>query len=451
MAMAGAAMLAGAAAVTAPGPAKGVATMALLTLFAFRAPVAQLLLLVAMTAIVPLGVLARFGSGGTVNNAGVLPSDCMLIAALIRALVVLPWTPLPARARWAVGVMSAFYFGVCLQVGHAIVLGRPLSGVGSEFRTLLALGTMLAAAPLVADPGSRRRLLRGLLIVGLAVGVWGIVQFALGLRFDAPDGNSSVASFLTAGRVVGLLVFPIAAVVSLAVVTGAPPRSRVARALLLATFAANMLAIVLTFERTVLLAAAVGCALVFVRGTAAQRIRMLAWASPVLAVGLAAVALASPAVLPAYAQRLASLTALQTDPSAVYRRQEAEVIGQQIAAHPVAGSGLGAAILIGRPGTNRPLVLRRFAENGYQWLAWKLGIPIAAMLCVVFALALLARGGRWESPDEMIVRRACQAALAALALVMLTFSAASDFESTPAIGLIAALALARTYRPDASR
>jgi hypothetical protein len=253
---------------------------------------------------------------------------------------------------------------------------------------------------------------------------------------------------LTSGRVVGLLVFPIAAVVSLAVVTGSPPRSTAARALLLATFLANSLAIVLSFERTIVLAELGGCILLFLRGTAAQRLRMVAWAPPVVAAGIASVALASPAVLPAYAQRLSSLTSVQTDQSVLYRIQESHVVGQEIAARPVTGSGLGATILIGRPGTNQPLAPRRFAENGYQWLAWKLGLPIAALLWLVLAWAIFARGSRREPLQDLIVRRACQCALATLAVATITFPSVNDLEVTPVIGLLAALALCRPRRPE---
>jgi O-antigen/teichoic acid export membrane protein len=451
VAVAASAVLAGAIAVAKPGMTAGLVVMALAIGFAFRAPVAHLLLLIALTAIVPQSIEARFGSGGSASAAGVLPTDCLLIAALFRGVVVLPWQPLPRRARCAVALTAAFLLGVCVQVWHAVSLGRPLSGVGGESRVLLAIGTLLAAVPLVANPSSRRRLLAGLPLVGFAVGCWGVVQFALGLRFAAPDSYSSVASYLTAGRVVGLLVFPVAAIVSLAVVTGAPPRGVAARMLLLATFVVNTLAVVLSFERTVLLVTVGGCVLVFVRGTAAQRLRIVAWAPPVLAVGVAAVALASPAVLPAYAQRLSSLTSLQTDQSAIYRAQESQVVGREIAAHPFIGSAPGASILIGRPGTNQPLVLRRHAENGYQWLAWKLGIPTTVLLVAILALAIFVRGGQWETEDHAVLRRACQCALVALAVVTVTFPSVEDFEVTPIIGVIAALALSRPLRPEWSR
>ena len=87
-------------------------------------------------------------------------------------------------------------------------------------------------------------------------------------------------------------------------------------------------------------------------------------------------------------------------------------MGQQIRSHPLVGSALGATILIGRPGTNVPPTPRRHAENGYLWLAWKIGIPAALTMCVLLALALIAPRPPWEEAAGAVVRRGCQAALA---------------------------------------
>jgi hypothetical protein len=446
---AAAALAAGAVAAREPRMAAGAAAAALALVLAFRAPVLHVLLLIAVTALVPLEVQARFGSGGDVQAAGVLPSDVLLLAALARAVVVLPRSPLPPRARWAVALMALFIAGSVLQVQHALALGRPLSGVGGEFRVLLAFGILLAALPLLADPAARRRLLGGLPLIGLAVGAWGVAQFAFGLRFDPPEAGQSVSTFLTAGRVVGQLCMPVAAIMSLAVLTGAPPRGAAARAVLLAAFATNSLAVVLTFERTVLVATLLGFALVFLRGTGRQRLRIVAWAPPALATGLIVVALASPSLVPAYAQRVASLASLRADPSLVYRIEEGRVVGREIAERPLTGSGLGATILIGRPGTNVPIKPRRFAENGYQWLAWKMGVPVAALLCLLLALAILARGRRDDVRLDLTLRLGCQAALAALAVATLTFPSFNDLEVAPVVGLLAALALSRQPQREA--
>ena len=236
---------------------------------------------------------------------------------------------------------------------------------------------------------------------------------------------------------------PVVAIMSLAVLTGAPPRGAAARAVLVGAFATNSLAVVLTFERTVLVVTLLGFALVFLSGTGRQRLRMVVWAPPALAAGLIALALASPTLVPAYAQRVASLTSLSGDPSLVYRIEESRVVGRQIAERPLTGSGLGATILIGRPGTNLPIAPRRFAENGYQWLAWKMGIPVAALLCALLALAILARGRRNDLTLDSTLRHGCRAALAALAVVTLTFPSFNDLEVAPVVGLLAALALSR--------
>ena len=158
-----------------------------------------------------------------------------------------------------------------------MTLARPLSGAGGEFRALLGFGAILIALPILVDAAQRRRLLAGLAGLALALGLWGIVQFAAQLHFyDDPDGPIAAGSFLTAGRVIGLFAFPVAAIVALAVLTGAPNRRLGARALLGAVVVANCVAIVLTFERTFVVATLVGFALVFLRSVPRQRVRLLA-------------------------------------------------------------------------------------------------------------------------------------------------------------------------------
>ena len=165
---------AGVVAVQQPRLALGLIVAGLAVLFAFRAPVPHLLGLIALTAIVPLDVQARFGSGGSVAAAGVLPSDVLLLAGLARALVVLPRQRLSRRASVTAGLTAAFLLVAALQLLHALTIGRPISGVGGEFRALLGFGALFVALPILADSASRRRLLAGLAWLGLALGLWGI-------------------------------------------------------------------------------------------------------------------------------------------------------------------------------------------------------------------------------------------------------------------------------------
>jgi hypothetical protein len=393
-------------------------------------------------------VQARFGSGGSVDNAGVLPSDVVLVTGLLRALVVLPSQPLRRLPSVAVGLTALFLAAAAVQLLHAYSLGRPLSGVGGEFRALLGFGALLVALPIIAVPESRRRLLAGLAGLGLVLGLWGIAQFALHLRFYEADTPIDPSSFTTGGLVIGMFAFPMAAIVALAVLTGSPPRGRAARAVLYGVLATNCVAVVLTFERTFVLTLLAGFFVVFVRATARQRGRLALSGVTALGCCVLALALASPAALSAYKARLASITAARTDPSVTYRVEESRLVVGAIRGEPLTGSALGATILIGRPGTTRPLAPRRYAENGYLWLAWKVGVPAALLLLSALGLAVLAPRQRGEELAAMILRRGCQAGVAVALLASVTFGSFTQIGMTVATGVLAALCFAT---PIASR
>jgi O-antigen/teichoic acid export membrane protein len=411
-------------------------------LLAVRAPAVHLLALVALTTIVPLAVQARLGSGGSVDSAGVLPSDVLLLTGLARALLVLPRQPLRRLTSAALTLTALFLLAGALQLVHALALGRPISGVGGEFRALLGFGTLFVALPVLADPEQRRRLLSGLGWLGLALGLWGIAQFALHLRFTEVDSPLDLGNFQTAGRVVGLFAFPVAATLALAVLTGDETLTARARLLLAAVVTTNLVAVIFTFERTFLLVTLIGFGLVFVRGTWGQRTRLaLSVPFAVVLAGLV-LALLAPAALSAYRDRLLTLTSAKTDPAVQYRIVESRLVAQEIRSRPIVGSALGATILIGRPGTNVAPALRRHAENGYLWLAWKVGIPAALAMCALLALAMTAPRPRWEELSGVVLRRGCQAALAAVALASFSFPSFNQTGITALMGVLAAACVA---------
>jgi O-antigen/teichoic acid export membrane protein len=437
-----AAIVGGTIAARQPHMAAACVAAGLAALLAARAPAAHLLALVALTVIVPLAVQARFGSGGSLDSAGVLPSDVLLLTGLGRALLVLPRQPLRRLTSVAIVLTALFLLAAALQLLHALVLGRPISGVGGEFRALLGFGTLLVALPVLADPQQRPRLLAGLGWLGLALGAWGIAQFAFHLHFTDVDVPLDPGSFQTAGRVVGLFAFPVAATLALAVLTGGEVRSAGARALLGAVVMTNLVAVVLTFERTFLLVTLIGFCLVFVRGNWAQRTRLAVWTPVALVLTGLAFALLAPTALSAYRDRLLTLTSVATDPAVQYRVVESRLVTQQIRSRPVIGSALGATILIGRPGTNVAPALRRHAENGYLWLAWKVGIPAALAMCALLALAMAAPGPRWEGPAGAGLRRGCQAALAAVVIASFSFPSFNQTGITALMGVLAATCVA---------
>jgi hypothetical protein len=434
----------GALAALRPAAALGVGGAGIALTLAFRLPVVHLLLLLIVTGIVPLAVQSRYGTGGSAEAAGVIPSDVLMLAGLARAAVVLPHQRLNRRSSVLVGVTLAFLAVVAVQLAHGVRVGRPLSGSGSEVRALLGFATTLIALPILCDLRARARFTRSLVGLGLVLGAWGLAQYALNIRFDVPPdlGGSSTSSFNTAGRVVGMYGFSVAAILALAALTSGTARGRRARTALAGVLALNCAAIVVTFERTFMLATLIGFAALFMRGCAAQRRRLAIWTPAAVVLTGLALSVLAPSILHAAGGRLASVGDYGTDPSVAYRVAESRLVGTQIRERPLIGSGLGATIQTGRPNTTQPIRPRRYAENGYLWLAWKLGIPGAAVLwlllglCIAWPVRRLADAATWGLVNG------CQAALAAIAVATVAFPSFNQLAITPVLGAMAALCAA---------
>ena len=105
------------------------------------------------------------------------------------------------------------------------------------------------------------------------------------------------------------------------------------------------------------------------------------------------------------------------------------------------GSGLGATILWGRAYEGVRPSAESFAHNGYLWLAWKLGVPAAALLLLLLAGAVLWRRPRGPTTLEAI-RGGAQAALLLLLLASATFPAFEVLGITAVMGLLVALCFA---------
>jgi hypothetical protein len=429
------ALVAGAVAATMPIVAAGAAGLVLVLAFAFYAPVAHLLTLVALTALVPLELQNRV-------STLVLPSDVLLLTGLVRAAVVLAQLRLQRRALLAVALALAFLGVVAVQLVHATWLGRSIDGTGAEARTLLGFATLLVALAIVYDPAGRARLARGLVAVGIALGIWGVAQFALHIRFDMPtDLGHGPIGYNTAGRVVGMYAFPVAAIVAMAALAAGPPSAR-ARLVLAAVLGLNVAAAVLTFERTFMVATVLGFAALVVFGTRPVRRRVLVGAPLGVVATLLALGLAAPAVLSAAGDRLASIAEYGADPSVYYREVEGRLVLDEIQQRPLAGSGLAASIRIGRPGTTQPIKARRYAENGYLWLFWKVGLAGGGVLLALLAACMLSGAARRHDPQLGALVAGAQASLAALALATYFFPSFNQLAITPSLGVLAAICLA---------
>ena len=204
--------------------------------------------------------------------------------------------------------------------------------------------------------------------------------------------------------------------------------------------AANAAALMLTFERSFWLAIAAGLIFILLRTGWRQRMRILVGVPVLALLLLVAMSVLAPSELHATKERVMSLSRYQTDPSFAYRKVESQSVKRHIRAHPIIGWGLGASQLIGRPGTRAPVVRRRYVESGYLWLAWKLGIPGAALL---FALLLYTATCRQARPESLgrSLRIGSQASLVTLAASSVAFAPFNSISGTTMIGVLMALAI----------
>jgi hypothetical protein len=376
----------------------------------------------------------------------------LLLAGLARAAVKLPHLPVDRRVTRVLLLCLAMFVAVAAQFVHAVLLGREISGVGAEARVLFAIGTVLVALPIVADRNGRARLLQGLLWFGILLGLWGIAQFVFQLRFDVPTEvyGDSTESFHTAGRVVGMYAFPLAALMALSVLASGAVRGARPRLALAAVVGLNLVAVVLTFERTFFIAFAAGLVVLLLRVGRRERTRLAVWVPAMVLSTVVFLGATAPAVLDATTQRLHSVKDYKSDPSVFYREYESRLVTNRVKAQPLAGSGLGATILIGRPNTNRPIQHRRYAENGYLWLMWKLGVLGAAVLLALLAAAILCRPPARNPLDRAMIVGA-QASLFALVVATLAFPSWNQLAITPTIGLLIAFAVSRVVPARAQR
>jgi O-antigen ligase len=213
------------------------------------------------------------------------------------------------------------------------------------------------------------------------------------------------------------------------------------RAALVATTLLNAAACLVTFERTFWLDALVGVFLVILRANSVQRFKALLITPLVAIAAVGVLAVVAPRDLTTAQQRLLSLGQYSNDKSVHYRVVESSFVLQQIRAHPFAGSGLAATIFWGQPWNQVPPRSSPFAHDGYLWLAWKLGIPGAALLLLLLGAAMFLRGPPGESDLDRAVRIGAQGALAGLLLATITFPSVSNLSITPAMGVLLALAV----------
>jgi O-antigen/teichoic acid export membrane protein len=441
-----AAALLGALAAADPKLAVACAGGILLMALPFVAPVAHLVLLLLVTAIVPFEVQNSFAFGGGQGSPGVMVSDVLLLGGLARAALVLLDTPLERRARWALAVVAVVLAAAFLQLLQGLDAGVDAGTGGAELRVLLGFGALAIALPIMVDPAQRAKLFKGLIGVGLAVGLWGLVQWSIDMPFLTSEdaGVREGVRFTSEGSGQiqgGLFAFPVAVVLGVAALLSQQVRSAAPRALIALVVGLNAIDLILTYERTFWIATLLALAVLALRAGREQRVRAIAVAAALIAVVIGGMALTSPRELTAARERLVSISAYGSDLSVRYRVTETRHVLEQIRSRPLLGSGLGASMLWGRAYEGVRPSEESFVHNGYLWLAWKLGVPSAALLVLLLAVAVLWRRPRGATMVEAL-RGGAQAALLLLLLATFTFPAFEALGITAVMGVLAALAFA---------
>jgi hypothetical protein len=449
-----AAVLALATAVAASQPKLGLAAAVAVAVFvfAFRKPVANLAVILFLTAVVPYGVLNQYSLGGGVQSPGLLVSDIFLLAGLSWATLAWPRTPLDRRRYLFSLAVFIFLLFVAVQFVHGIRNGYGRSTAGQETRALLALGSFLMALPLLADRSSRRRLFGALAVAALAIGAWGMIQWFGAFQFAAAGDVGVRAGVAQTGSSGGQLqggefAYPVAIILCFAVLVLGGIRSWFWRALLICALVLNLAACLVTFERSFWVDAVVGLLFVAITAAGFKRMKALSILAGVALITVVVLSLFAPSTLMTAEQRFSSISDYGSDPSLRYRVVESGFVEERIRAHPLSGSGLGATIFWGQPWARTTPKTRNYSHNGYLWLAWKVGAPVAALLVCLLGLAVFSRAAPREEELSLAVRRGAQAAILGLLLVTLTFPSFSQLSITAVIGMLLALAISPQSAP----
>ena len=432
-------------------PLLALGLLALLPL-ALGAPVTSLGALLFVTTMVPSYYQNRFSLVGGEDVPGLLMVDLLLLAALCRVGVLVLSGRLKARAPLLLAGALGLLLAAALAGG--IASGADVSEAGHEARRVaLGVGAFLVAWPIVGDPAARRRLYWVLLALGLGIGAVGIAQWLFSVDF-ASAGDSGVRPGVdetSGGRgqlQYALYAYPVAVTLSYTALVSGRIRSLEARWLLGAIFLLNAVALLLTFERTFWAATAVACGVATLASGGQARQTAARWV-PLGAVVLL-ITLAGMGELRTAAERLASVADYSTDVSLEHRRVETRAVLEEIKDHPLTGSGFGSTITWGVEDVFA-FQTSTYAHNGYLWLAWKTGLPTAALIVLLIALAAF-----WPRPGPRdthlaILRTGSQAALFGLLLTCVTFPAFNTYGITAVMGLMVAVCLQRDPSPPPGR
>lgn len=407
---------------------------------AFAAPVAALAVLVVVTVLVPWQLQDTLKVIGGPDQAGLLFVDVLVLLGLVR----IGW--LLVRRRLALDLpilLGAIVAAICAaSLIWGLWRGADLSEAGHEWRhATLGVGAFLLAWPLMAKRSARRHLPWVLMGLGLALGLWGIAQWVFSVDFTS-SGDVGVRGGLSSGQLQGgLYAYPVAVTMAWAALVTGQLRNVSVKALLAVILLLNTVCLLLTFERTFMVATTVACVFVVVTSGVGARRSAARWTGVI-----AALLIVGAAIAPAEAQtaldRLTSVGRMGSDNSYTHRLAEAHVLTEEIAARPVTGSGFGATVTWGVPDTFDTSTTP-FADMGYHWLGWKIGLPAAATVLLLLGRAVLRRIPGKDSAEWHALRTGSRASLLALMLIGITFGVFDALGITAVMGLLVAVCYSR--------
>jgi hypothetical protein len=423
--------------------AVGLVAMGVVLLLAFRAPVTHLTILLGLTAIVPYTLENRYHAGGAgAGTPGLLASDLFLLTGLIRSATVLPRMRLGRRRMTVLCLVLLFCAFTVFEAYQGLRAGQTVSNVGAEFRTLAGgFATALIAMTVLEDRDAHPRMLKSLALLGLALGLWGIAQWALNLSFAGDFGVRTGVTLTTNGvgqLQGGLFSFPVAVILAVSALVSRQLSGWRARLFVIAVLIVNLVSLLLTFERTFWVITGLGAILVALRANPGRRARALLWLAGSLSVGLITLAIASPTTFQTAQQRLLSIGQYQTDNSVRYRSVESGFVLQKIREKPLFGWGLADTIYWGQPWDQTTPSEEAYTHVGFLWLFWREGFVGGAVLLLLLGLSV-AWPGRAAAGDLVAsVRTGCQASLVALLIADVTFPAFQGYAITFVMGFLVA-------------
>lgn len=426
-------------------PWHAIAVLVLVPL-SLAAPTATVLAVLAITVLVPWGLQDHFKVIGSSGHRGLLFVDALLGLALLRTGWMVVSRRVPFDRQMAMGAIVGATLLAATIMGMA--RGADISAAGNEGRrALFGAGTFLLAWPLLRDPNVRQILARGLLAIGLALGVWGLAQWLFDFGYSS-TGDIGVRGGLTSGQLQGgMYAYPVAVIITWAVLISGGIRSAPVKILLAIVLALNIVCLFLTFERTHMAATALACAFVLARAGVSARRHARGWILAIVAVGMVGSLIAQSHARTAV-ERLALLGDVRNDNSYSARVLQWNAVSSEIAERPLAGSGFGATVTWGLR-DKIAVNTTPFTDLGYHWLAWKVGIPGAALIVVILIRAVLRQTRGFDGDPWAALRLGARGAVLALLVISALFGVFNALGITALIGFLVAVCYSQPeFRSD---